>query len=205
MKMVCFMRMIRLEQKYCIRIALQIQIAVIQYIILSHKWRRAYLLSALSKDGKREVQPRYAAKWSKASRGMSSERGLELRQLWHILTKADVVLVVAVAVWAGGLVATGNSGQRQGTRLVVEVSGSAAAPQAMSPARVIQVQGPLGVTEIEIGADGARVSRAPCRNQICVRAGWIRRTGEITVCIPNRVLLRFVGHRPDSSLDAVSR
>ncbi len=116
-----------------------------------------------------------------------------------------MVLVVAVAIWAAGLMVTGNSGQQQGTMLVVEGPGSAGGPRAMSPARIIQVEGPLGVTEIEIGAEGARVVRAPCRNQICVRAGWIRHTGEITVCIPNRVLLRLEGPRPGSSLDAISR
>ena len=136
--------------------------------------------------------------------GGSSERRFELRQLWQILTKADVVLVVAVTAWAGALV-VGSGSQGQGRWLVVEVRGSEKGSHSMSEARIIRVEGPLGVTEIEISADGARVVRAPCRNEICVRAGWIRRTGEVTVCIPNRVLLRLEGPRSGPRLDGVSR
>ncbi len=115
-----------------------------------------------------------------------------------------MVLVVAVTAWAGALV-VGSGSQGQGRWLVVEVRGSVEGSHSMSEARIIRVEGPLGVTEIEISADGARVVRAPCRNEICVRAGWIRRTGEVTVCIPNRVLLRLEGPRSDSRLDGVSR
>lgn len=116
-----------------------------------------------------------------------------------------MVLAVGVAAWAGGLVATGSSGQRQGTTLVVEARGSVKESYPLSEARMIRIEGPLGVTEIEIAAEGARVVRAPCRNEICVRAGWIRRAGEVTVCIPNQVLLRLEGPRSGSRLDGVSR
>ena len=55
--------------------------------------------------------------------------------------------------------------------------------------RTIAVQGPLGVTRIEICGNSARVVSSPCPDKICVRMGWLSRVGEYAACIPNRVVV----------------
>ena len=55
--------------------------------------------------------------------------------------------------------------------------------------RTIAVQGPLGVTRIEIRGSSARVVSSPCPDKICVRMGWLSRVGEYAACLPNRVVM----------------
>ena len=55
--------------------------------------------------------------------------------------------------------------------------------------RTIAVQGPLGVTRIEIRGGSARVISSPCPDKICVRMGWLSRVGEYAACLPNRVVM----------------
>ncbi len=70
----------------------------------------------------------------------------------------------------------------------------------------VEVQGPLGVTVVDVGPDGARVVSSPCPLQICVRTGEIRRPGQVAACVPNRVAVRVMGRKAgDAGVDAVGR
>ena len=71
--------------------------------------------------------------------------------------------------------------------------------------RLVRVDGPLGVTEVEIAAAGVRVRSSPCPGQVCVRRGWIRRPGQVCVCVPNRVVVELAGAPQPHELDGVSR
>ena len=46
---------------------------------------------------------------------------------------------------------------------------------------------------IEIKAGRARFAHAPCKNQYCVQQGWIHRTGQMLICIPNEVSIEILG------------
>ena len=49
-----------------------------------------------------------------------------------------------------------------------------------------------GVT-IEIAAGKARVTDSPCRDKLCVHAGWLERPGDVAVCLPQRVIVEIRG------------
>ncbi|SVD48925.1 uncharacterized protein METZ01_LOCUS401779, partial [marine metagenome] len=51
----------------------------------------------------------------------------------------------------------------------------------------------LGDLRIELDGSRARVLSAPCRQQICIRTGWLERAGEVAVCVPSHVVLRLHG------------
>jgi len=55
---------------------------------------------------------------------------------------------------------------------------------------------------IEIDGTRARIKQSPCRDQFCVRAGWIERNGEVAVCLPQRVIAEIRGSR--SGVDSVA-
>lgn len=63
------------------------------------------------------------------------------------------------------------------------------------------VEGPLGRTIVEIRDGQARIAASPCRNQRCVQAGWLSRSGAAAACVPNRVSLRITG--PDGTYDSI--
>ncbi len=71
--------------------------------------------------------------------------------------------------------------------------------------RIIHVEGPLGVTEVEIDKSTVRIVKSPCKNKICVRSGAISRPGQWVACLPNRVIVSIEGRGPkEDYVDAVN-
>ena len=56
---------------------------------------------------------------------------------------------------------------------------------------------------IEISGGRARVVSSPCRDQLCVKAGWVSHSGEAAICLPQRVVLQ-VQTRGQSEVDGVA-
>jgi len=48
---------------------------------------------------------------------------------------------------------------------------------------------------VEIDGLRTRVVSSPCRDKLCVNAGWLERPGEIAVCLPQRVVVEIRGVR----------
>ncbi len=65
----------------------------------------------------------------------------------------------------------------------------------------LEVEGPLGITHVEIQDGQVRVTASPCREKICIAAGWVSQSGEWIACLPNRVFLRVEGGE-DTGVDA---
>jgi hypothetical protein len=57
----------------------------------------------------------------------------------------------------------------------------------LNVSRILSVDGPYGPTLIEIENGRVRVKESNCRNQICVREGWISRG--VIVCLPNKLVI----------------
>lgn len=69
--------------------------------------------------------------------------------------------------------------------------------------RVVEVEGPLGITEVLISDGEAWVRSSPCREKICIKMGRVKRVSEQVVCIPNRVVVEVVGE--NGRVDGVTR
>lgn len=70
--------------------------------------------------------------------------------------------------------------------------------------RVVEVQGPLGHTYVEIKSGRARITSSPCPNKTCVHMGDFGSEGGCLVCLPNEVIVG-VGKEPYNGLDAVTK
>lgn len=66
----------------------------------------------------------------------------------------------------------------------------------------LAVDGPLGVTEIVIDRQGARIVASPCPTQRCVLSGTHHHVGDMVACVPNRVLVTLRGSE-DARFDAI--
>jgi hypothetical protein len=86
----------------------------------------------------------------------------------------------------------------QGSDVIIEIDGKPAYTLPLYVDRLISVSGPYGNTLIEIQGKKVRVKEAHCRNQICVKEGWISRG--VIVCLPNKLVL-IVGGTKDQKLD----
>ena len=73
----------------------------------------------------------------------------------------------------------------------------------LSTDREFTLSGPLGTTDIEIKDGRVRVARDPGPQQICVRQGWIERSGEWLACLPSRIFIQIEGgQHGDNDIDA---
>lgn len=72
--------------------------------------------------------------------------------------------------------------------------------------RVVSVEGPLGVSVVEIKKGKVHMKESPCPRKICVHQGWTDR-GAIT-CLPNSVMIAVYedGHEVHGTeYDAVTK
>ncbi|MFP4301855.1 MAG: NusG domain II-containing protein [Spirochaetaceae bacterium] len=58
--------------------------------------------------------------------------------------------------------------------------------------RTVEFEGPLhGHTVVEIEDGKARFVSSPCRDKICIAAGWLEEDQEWAACLPNRVFVQL--------------
>ena len=77
----------------------------------------------------------------------------------------------------------------------LEVDGETVQRVRLDTAAHLEVAGRLGACRIEIDHGRARIAAAPCRQQVCVRRGWLDAAGAVSVCVPNGLVLRLEGNR----------
>ena len=73
----------------------------------------------------------------------------------------------------------------------------------MDTAENKRFSGPLGETLVELGVNSARIVSSPCRNQVCVAAGFIRAPGQWSACLPNRVMV-YIREDKNNEVDAAT-
>lgn len=71
-------------------------------------------------------------------------------------------------------------------RVIVRLDGKVVEEASLRLNRRLEIQGPLGISRIEIRDGRVRVADDPGPRQLCVRQGWIP-PGGAAVCLPNRV------------------
>ncbi|MBC8285024.1 MAG: NusG domain II-containing protein [Nitrospinae bacterium] len=65
--------------------------------------------------------------------------------------------------------------------MVIEVDQKRVARYSLSKDRITQVEGPLGLTEIEIRDGKARILRSPCKLKVCIKSDYIQYADQISV------------------------
>jgi hypothetical protein len=58
--------------------------------------------------------------------------------------------------------------------VVIEVDQKRVSRYSLSKDRIADVEGPLGMTRIEIRAGKARILRSPCKLKVCTKPGYIQ-------------------------------
>jgi len=91
-----------------------------------------------------------------------------------------------------------------GSDVILEIDGKPAYTLPLYANRLLSVGGPYGNTLVEIQGGKVRVKEAHCRNQICVREGWISKG--VIVCLPNKLVIIVGGSKKDQQqgIDAIT-
>lgn len=90
-----------------------------------------------------------------------------------------------------------------GTEASLWVAGREEARLPLDQDQTRRVEGALGSSLIEVRDGRVRVAASPGPQQICVRAGWLQRSGESAICLPNQVVVEVEGGGP-APLDSVN-
>jgi len=70
--------------------------------------------------------------------------------------------------------------------------------------KTIPIKTEFGYNLIEIGDEKVRVIEADCPDQLDVKQGYISKTGEIIVCLPNRLVIEIKGIKDERDVDYIS-
>lgn len=100
-----------------------------------------------------------------------------------------VAFLLSVAVFVFVTLSAYGAGGTAGQVLVQSEQGDFL--YALQNDGVHSISGPIGDTLVEIVAGRARVLASPCRDQVCVLAGWLEQTGQWSACLPNRIFVRI--------------
>ncbi len=63
----------------------------------------------------------------------------------------------------------------------------------LNQVRQLKIHGRLGDSMISIENGKVRFKHSPCINQYCVHQGWLNRSGQVAICLPNQVSLQLTG------------
>ncbi len=79
------------------------------------------------------------------------------------------------------------------TKVQIRVGNHIHATYDLHLTRHVQVHGAIGDAVIHIADGKARFAKSPCHNQYCVHQGWLSRSGQAAVCLPNQISLELIG------------
>jgi len=129
------------------------------------------------------------------------------------LKKGDLIVIAVVLLAMAALVADRVLPAAAGESLLrIELDGQLVDEipfDAMTRERLV-VQMPAGEATVEIAEGRVRIlemPRAICPLGLCSSVGWVERSGDTIVCLPNRLVLTVFGGPTDEfmdSLDAVT-
>jgi len=82
-------------------------------------------------------------------------------------------------------------GQKTGGRVVVSVNDTIVFVAPLNKDRHVELEGPLGVTVLEIQDGAARILSSPCTKKICIHMGEARDSGDLLACVPNHLVVNI--------------
>ncbi|MEE4252648.1 MAG: NusG domain II-containing protein [Desulfuromusa sp.] len=122
------------------------------------------------------------------------------------LTAFDRKLLIVVAI----LVALSFSlllRQSSGARVIVRSDDRIVFVAPLDKDQRVELEGPLGVTILQIENGAARVVSSPCANKVCIHMGEARHTGDLLACVPNQLVITIEGDKTeeDAEYDFIRR
>jgi len=125
-----------------------------------------------------------------------------LKRLWISLKIGDYIVIGTVIVLTVFLFSRSFSSNESGYKLRI-IGPDYEGYFDLEQDKMVEVEGPLGITKVFIRNGEAWIEDSPCREKICIKMGRLKRPGEQAVCIPNRVVIEVEGK--NRFIDAVSR
>ncbi len=123
------------------------------------------------------------------------------KDIWQaafkLMTAGDKVLVLFFLIISVTMLIVLDVYQKPGSFVKIESNGTLIFKIKITENRELNITGPVGNTHISIRDKSVRVIDSDCPEKICVKTGKIRNAGEFIVCVPNKVVVKIQGDRPN--------
>jgi len=122
------------------------------------------------------------------------------------MTRSDKVLIIVIIVVSLIGIAAANLlpvFNQHPSYAVIRVKGEVIQKIGLTVqggSQTIELEGPLGVSLIEVDGDKVRMVSSPCPDKLCVKQGWVQQPGKAVVCVPNQISVAVEG---DDGVDAI--
>ena len=113
-----------------------------------------------------------------------------------------LLLVVAVLVAFSFLLLLRQSA---GARVLVSSDDRIVFVAPLDKDQRVELNGPLGITVLQIENEAARIISSPCSQKVCIRMGEARQTGDLLACVPNHLVISIEGDSDGEEYDFISR
>jgi hypothetical protein len=120
----------------------------------------------------------------------------------NLVRPADAVVVALAALLVGASWAALWSGGGPAEYVQLSAPGQPEQRIALALDQVVEVQGRIGHSRLEIRDGRVRFVDSPCVGRYCVHAGWLSRSGHVAACLPNGVIVEVTGG--EREFDAIS-
>jgi len=126
-----------------------------------------------------------------------------LKTVLQLLTRGDKILASSLILISVLSFTVLKAVKEPGQIAVIKVENLQKFSKNLNRAAKFSVSGHISGTSIEIVGGAIRVISSGCPQKLCVRQGSIRQTGEIIVCVPNKLTISIGGARKNK-FDAVT-
>jgi hypothetical protein len=120
-----------------------------------------------------------------------------------IFIKPLDIIAIFTALLAAGTFSIYAYGSSQEGGMVIIKSSENEWVYPLDADKILQIEGPLGDTEIHISDGKAWVADSPCRDKICTSSAPISKSGQWIACMPNRIFIR-VESADEAQVDATT-
>ena len=118
------------------------------------------------------------------------------------LTTGDRLLLALAVISLGALYAVYWGQSVYGNQAAIDIGCKHLSSIDLYQDRTIDVEGKLGISQLEVKDGKIRFISSPCDTKQCVHQGWIHQSGEIVACVPNTISVRILG--PDPRFDTMN-
>ncbi|NOZ62596.1 MAG: NusG domain II-containing protein [Calditrichaeota bacterium] len=125
--------------------------------------------------------------------------------IWQELTTGDKILVIFLVFASLASMALLRAGQETGSAVEIKIKNAPYATLPLNQDTTFTVTGAIGETQIAIAGSRVRVLKSDCRQKICVKTGWVSRSGELIVCVPNQVVISVIGKKKEDYLNVITQ
>jgi len=125
------------------------------------------------------------------------------------LTKGDKYLIILIIIISlASLFYTRQSAFNVGKKYIsIQVNGEEIKRIIFDKniiGKTIPIETEFGFNLIEIGDEKVRIIEADCPDQLDVKQGYISKTGEVIVCLPNKLVVEIKGIEDERDVDYIS-